>query len=106
MLPYLFGELKEKIESITTIEKIYLFGSRAKTPVKDWDKLNGKDWDIFVIAKFPIKNTEVWTRNLNYHMDLEITNNDGALNFYKNRYKLIELYPENELAVELEKLLV
>lgn len=106
VLPYLFGELKEKIEAITPIEQIYLFGSRAKIQVENWHQLDGKDWDILVIGKFPIINTHVWTWDKNYNIDLKITGPDGRDNFIKYNLPLIELYPENKLAVELEKLLV
>lgn len=97
VLPYLFGELKQKIEAISPVEEIYLYGSRARTPIEDWQKLEGKDWDIVVVCKFPIVNTRIWTTDINYHIDLKITDVVGATNFFKHKKSLIELYPNNGL---------
>ena len=93
VLPYLFGELKTKIEAVRPVEKIYLFGSRAKTPVSEWTQLEGKDWDILVIAGFPIVNTKVWTSQMGYHIDLIIRDNKNPI-YYPN---WIELFPNNFL---------
>ena len=73
VLPYIFGELKSKIEAITPVMHIYLFGSRATVPVNEWHTLEGKDWDILVACRFRITNTTVWTKALGYHIDLTVT---------------------------------
>lgn len=99
VLPYLLGELKQKIEKITPIQKIYLYGSRARMPFEKWHELQGKDWDILVICKFPIVNTHIWTTGLNYYIDLKVTNTEEAKNFFKNLKNRIELYPENHLPI-------
>lgn len=101
VLPYLFGELKQKIEAITPIQQIYLYGSRATTPVADWEKLEGKDWDILIICPFAIVNTVIWTRQLNYHIDLRVVDAVRAEQFLKHGPKLIELYPENKLPLNV-----
>ena len=100
VLPYLFGDLKKKIEAISPIEKIYPYGSRSRTPVKDWQKLEGKDWDILIVCKFPIVNTRVWTTELNYYIDLKITDPAGAASFFKYKKDEIELYPNNSLDIQ------
>lgn len=99
VLPYILHELRQKIEAITPIYTIYLTGSRAKTPVTEWDVLEGKDWDILVVCDFPIINTAVWTRDVNYHIDLVITNPKKATALLQNAQKAIELYPDNQLAL-------
>lgn len=97
VLPYIFQELKSKIEAITPVQAIYLFGSRARTPLYEWEKLEGKDWDILVVCKFPIINTAIWTTGLNYNIDLKITDPKGAENFFKHQKQTIELFPTNQL---------
>lgn len=97
VLPYLFGDLKQKIERITPIEQIFLYGSRARLPFVKWNELEGKDWDILVICKFPIINTKVWTTNLRYYIDLKVTDMEGANNFFIYNKERIELFPKNHL---------
>lgn len=99
VLPYLLGELKEKIEGITPIRKMYLYGSRSRVPFKDWNTLEGKDWDVVIVCDFKIVNTQIWTRDVNYHMDLMITDADGEKNFLNYKKTAIELYPENQLVI-------
>lgn len=97
VLPYLFGELKSKIELISPIHKIYLYGSRARKPITEWNSLKGKDWDIVIVCDFPIINTKAWTTDLNYHIDLKITDEKECLEFLKNINYQIELLPNNLL---------
>ena len=99
VLPYLLGELRQKIEAISPIENIYLYGSRARTPTQDWKNLDGKDWDILVVCKFPIINTKIWTTALNYHIDLKITDTAGTENFFKYKKHWVELYPKLRLKI-------
>jgi hypothetical protein len=99
VLPYIIQQLRQKIEAITPIHTIYLTGSRARTPVADWDVLQGKDWDVLVVCDFPIINTTVWTRDLNYHIDLVITNATKAEALLRNAQTVIELYPDNQLGI-------
>ncbi len=96
VLPYILNGLKQKIEAITRVHKIYLTGSRVRTPLDDWDKLQGKDWDILVVCDFPIINTAVWTKDLNYHIDLVITTPRKAATLLQ---KAIELYPDKQLEI-------
>ncbi|GGB80306.1 hypothetical protein GCM10007424_20520 [Flavobacterium suaedae] len=98
VLPYLFDELKSKIELISPVHTIYLYGSRARKPITEWNSLTGKDWDIVIVCDFPIINTKAWTTDLNYHIDLKITDEKGALDFFKYMNYQIELYPNNKLA--------
>lgn len=97
VLPYLFGELKENIDRITPVQQIYLYGSRARVPFEQWYELDGKDWDVLVICKFPIVNTRIWTTGLNYYIDLKITDLKGAKNFFEYNPDGIELFPVNHL---------
>jgi hypothetical protein len=83
VLPYILNELKQKIEAITPIHTIYLTGSR----------------DVLVVCDFPIINTAVWTRELNYHIDLIITNATKAEALLRNAQMAIELYPYNQLVI-------
>jgi predicted nucleotidyltransferase len=103
VLPYILNGLKEKIEAITPIQQIYLYGSRARTPITDWHKLEGKDWDIMVVCAFPIVNTNIWTSDLNYHIDLTVTTQERIDYFTKYAIPIIGLFPENELETLLMK---
>ena len=97
MLPYLLGELKEKIEGITPIRKMYLYGSRSRIPFKDWNTIEGKDWDVIIVCDFRIVNTQIWTKDSNYHLDLVVTDAEGEKNFLQHHHNCIELFPENQL---------
>lgn len=97
VLPYILNDLRQKIENITPVEKIYLFGSRAKTPLEDWHRLEGKDWDIIVQAKCKLTNTQIWTTGKNYHIDLYVVSEEQAKQLLQNTGKTLELYPCNEL---------
>ena len=100
VLPYILGELKLHIEKITPVKKIYLFGSRGRTPTDEWTSLAGKDWDIYVVTTFPIVNTRIWTHDKNYHIDLVINTEEKGKVFLNNYTKAIELFPYNELNIE------
>jgi hypothetical protein len=69
-----------------------------------WDKLQGKDWDIVVICAFPIKNTAIWTSDLNYHIDLVVTNAEGFQSFIDHKIPTIALFPNNELNLDTAKI--
>lgn len=103
VLPYILDELKEKIEQITPVYAIYLFGSRAKTPVENWHQLEGKDWDILVIAEQTLRNTHVWTTNKNYHIDLFVVSKKNKKRFIEDVGKYIELFPTNHLDRLMDK---
>jgi predicted nucleotidyltransferase len=99
VLPYILQALRQKIEAITPVRKIYLTGSRARVSVEGWSELQGKDWDILVVCDFPIINTTVWTSGMNYHIDLIITNAARAEALLRNAQNAIELYPVNQLVI-------
>ena len=103
VLPYILNDLKQKIETITPVLGIYLYGSRAKTPYKKWTILNGKDWDIMVICAFPIVNTHIWTTYLNYHIDLKVITQNKCDFFKHHQQTMIELYPNNMLEIQYKK---
>ena len=86
VLPYILGELKQHIEKITPVKKIYLFGSRGRTPTDEWKSLEGKDWDIYIVTAFPIVNTRIWTHEKNYHIDLMINTEEKGKKFLNNYY--------------------
>lgn len=99
VLPYILHDLKEEIEKITPIEKIYLFGSRARKPFDNWDTLEGKDWDIIFQTKYKIINTAIWTSARNYHIDLFVLNEKDTHSLLKSTKSFKELYPKYELEV-------
>ncbi|MFC4816252.1 MULTISPECIES: hypothetical protein [unclassified Flavobacterium] len=101
VLPYILHDLKEEIEKITPIEKIYLFGSRARKPFEEWNTLEGKDWDIIIQTKYKIINTAVWTSARNYHIDLFVLNENDTNRLLKSSKCCKELYPKYELEVTL-----
>ncbi|WP_452598024.1 nucleotidyltransferase domain-containing protein [Pontimicrobium sp. MEBiC01747] len=97
VLPYILNDLKQQIETITTVHKIVLYGSRAKTSIENWNMLKGKDWDIIVVADSPLINTEIWTRDKNYHIDLKVISKEEANTILKYLRETKILYPENQL---------
>ncbi|MFC3160217.1 hypothetical protein SAMN05443633_102458 [Chryseobacterium arachidis] len=94
VLPYILTTLKDKVEEITPVEKIFLFGSRSRVPLENWKELEGKDWDVLVQAKFKLKNAQVLV-DKNYHLDLLVLDEEKIKTYYSNNLKMI--YPENEL---------
>jgi hypothetical protein len=96
VLPYILNELKQHVEQITPVHQIYLYGSRAKTPMADWTALAGKDWDIIMVCNFPIINTHIWTTGRNYHIDLSVIGKNQATELRQYRKDLVELFPSGE----------
>lgn len=95
VLPYILHELKQYVERITPVHQIYLYGSRAKTPIQDWKRLDGKDWDIIMVCNFPIINTHIWTTAKNYHIDLSIISKQQADDLLKHKKYMVELFPSD-----------
>ncbi|MBC8756669.1 hypothetical protein H2O64_18495 [Kordia sp. YSTF-M3] len=104
VLPYILNELKQYVERITPVHQIYLYGSRAKTPIADWTQLAGKDWDIMMVCSFPIINTYIWTTDRNYHIDLSVIGKSQATELQKYRKDLVELFPNYELNINMNDL--
>jgi hypothetical protein len=101
VLPYILTRLKNKISHITAVEKIILFGSRGRLPLKKWNELQGKDWDILVQAKCKVKNAHVLVEG-DYHLDLLVLNKEHTEKFIENM-KTKELFPTNELEYLMTK---
>jgi len=99
VLPYILKDLKAKIDAITPVRAIYLYGSRSRAAPNDWRLLDGKDWDVMIVCDFPIVNAHIWTTTLNYHIDLTITTADKIKNFIERSNSFIELYPNYELEI-------
>lgn len=95
VLPYILTTLKNKIEDITAVEKIFLFGSRGRVPFENWKELEGKDWDILVQAKFKLKNSHVLVDE-GYYVDLFVLDEESIQKYYSQN-KLTMIFPENEL---------
>jgi len=95
MLPYILTSLKDKINEITTVEKILLFGSRGRLPLERWNELEGKDWDILVQAGCKLKNARVLLDE-EYHLDLLVLDENQTKKFTENMVTK-ELFPLNEL---------
>jgi predicted nucleotidyltransferase len=96
VLPYILTALKNKIEEITPVEKIFLFGSRSRVPFEKWKELEGKDWDILVQTKFKLRNAYVLVDE-NYHLDLLVLDEERIKKYYSNNLTMI--FPENELII-------
>lgn len=88
---YVLNDLKEIIEGITQVYKIYLTGSRSKYRDDGSVDLTGKDWDIMVVARNRIINTKVWTVDKGYHIDLMIRSEE-SFDLSKQPH-CVELYP-------------
>lgn len=97
VLPYILKDLKSKVDAITPVRAIYLYGSRGRLAPKDWNQLEGKDWDIVMVCDFPIVNSHIWTTTLDYHIDLTITTEYKIGNFLNSNNSVIELFPNNQL---------
>ncbi|WP_332453303.1 hypothetical protein [Chryseobacterium aquaticum] len=95
VLPYILTRLKDKINEITAVEKILLFGSRGRLPLERWNELEGKDWDVLVQAKCKLKNAKVLVEE-NYHLDLLVLDESQTKKFVENMTTK-ELFPINEL---------
>lgn len=94
VLPYILTTLKDKIEEITPVEKIFLFGSRGRVPFENWKELEGKDWDVLVQTKFKLKNAQVLV-DKDYHLDLLVLDEERIKTNYSKNLKII--FPVNEL---------
>lgn len=101
VLPYILTSLKEKINDITAVEKIILFGSRGRLPVERWNELEGKDWDVLVQAGFKLKNADVLVDE-DYHLDLLVLDKARVNELYE-QVETKELFPVNELECLMSK---
>ncbi len=95
VLPYILTTLKGKIDDITAVEKIFLFGSRGRVPFEEWDTLEGKDWDVLVQAGYRLKNAGIVV-DKDYHLDLLVMDKEQVQMFTQNM-TIKELFPINEL---------
>lgn len=95
VLPYILTSLKDKINEITAVEKIILFGSRGRLPIEFWNELEGKDWDVLVQAKCKLKNAHILVEE-GYHLDLLVLDESQLKEFCRNKITK-QLYPVNEL---------
>ncbi|GEJ47977.1 hypothetical protein [Chryseobacterium sp. ON_d1] len=96
VLPYILTTLKDKIDDITAVEKIFLFGSRGRIPFDEWNTLEGKDWDVLVQAKCKLKNAHTLL-DKDYYLDLLVLDEETIQKHYYNN-KLTMIFPENELS--------
>lgn len=101
VLPYILTTLKDKIDDITAVEKIFLFGSRGRVPFDEWNKLEGKDWDVLVQAKCKLKNAHVLI-DKEYYLDLFVLDEESINTHYSN-YKLTMIFPVDELNLLTKK---
>lgn len=101
VLPYILTSLKDRINEITAVEKIILFGSRGRLPLESWNELEGKDWDILVQAKCKLKNAHVLVEE-DYHLDLLVLDKSQTEKFIQNM-KTKELFPLNEFECLMTK---
>ncbi|MBB4807242.1 putative nucleotidyltransferase [Chryseobacterium defluvii] len=101
VLPYILSRLKDKINEITAVEKIMLFGSRGRLALERWNELEGKDWDILVQARCKLKNAAVLVDE-NYHLDLLVLDEHQVQKFTGNM-TIKQIYPVNELECLMNK---
>lgn len=101
VLPYILTSLKDKINDMTAVEKIILFGSRGRIPVERWDELEGKDWDIVVQARCKLRNAHILVDE-GYHLDLLVLDGAQTEEFTENM-TIKELFPVNELECLMSK---
>ncbi|SHL41376.1 hypothetical protein [Chryseobacterium polytrichastri] len=101
VLPYILTTLKDKIDNITAVEKIFLFGSRGRVPFADWETLEGKDWDVLVQAKCKLKNAYVLI-DKDYYLDLLVLDEETIREHY-SKNKLAMIFPENDLSYVISK---
>ncbi|UWX59773.1 hypothetical protein N0B40_15300 [Chryseobacterium oranimense] len=101
VLPYILTSLKEKINEITAVEKIMLFGSRGRLPLECWNELEGKDWDILVQTKCKLKNAHILVDKA-YHLDLLVLDENQVQKFTENMM-IKQLFPVNELKCLINK---
>ena len=101
VLPYILTSLKDKINDITAVEKIIIFGSRGRLPIERWNELQGKDWDILVQARCKVKNAGVLVSE-NYHLDLLVLDKEQVKKFCQNKVTK-EIFPTNELEFLIDK---
>lgn len=101
VLPYILTTLKDKIDDITAVEKIFLFGSRGRVPFDEWNTLEGKDWDVLVQAKGKLKNAYALI-DQDYYLDLLVLDEQTIKEHYSNN-KLAMIFPENELSSLISK---
>ena len=99
VLPYLFGALKAKIETVSPVAAMYLFGSRARLPVAQWHTLEGKDWDFYIVCDFPIVNTDIWGRDCGYYLDLVVITQVHMKRCLETDHHIQQLFPEDSLGV-------
>lgn len=95
VLSYILTTLKDKIDDITAVEKIFLFGSRARVPFEEWNILEGKDWDVLVQARCKLKNAYALL-DKDYYLDLLVVDEETIQEHYSNN-KLTMIFPENNL---------
>ncbi|MFP3595842.1 hypothetical protein [Chryseobacterium sp. SIMBA_029] len=95
VLPYILTTLKDRIDDITAVEKIFLFGSRGRIPFEEWKELEGKDWDVLVQAKCKLKNAHVLV-DKDYYLDLLVLDEEKIRTYY-SKNKMVMVFPENEL---------
>ena len=78
-------------------EKMYLVGSRGRTPLEQWGTLEGKDYDILIVTPAKITNTKIWTLTQSYYIEINCNTNYRIQSIRKNNYggdgAGIELFP-------------
>jgi len=97
VLPYLLHTLKAKVETITPVKAMYLFGSRSRVGLDQWHTLEGKDWDIYIVCDFPIVNTRIWGRDIGYYLDIVITTQKRIDTLLQANGGIKQLFPEDTL---------
>ncbi|WP_295220128.1 hypothetical protein [uncultured Chryseobacterium sp.] len=101
VLPYILTSLKDKINDMTAVEKIFLFGSRGRLPIARWNELEGKDWDVVVQAKCKLRNAHILVDE-GYHLDLLVLD-EAQTEVFTENMTVKELFPVNELECLMSK---
>jgi len=102
VIPYLQELYYNIIPKYARVGKMYLVGSRGRTTIDNWNKLKGKDWDIFVETDHLINNTtKEWGIKKGYYIEIicdkvEVINKLRQNDYYGSG-KGIELFPNTPI---------
>lgn len=104
VIPYLEYLFYEKIPLVCKPVAMYLVGSRGRTPVVDWEKLDGKDWDVLIVGPRRVNNTRLWGMDNGYYIDIVFNTPEIIERMRQNNYRGsgygIELFPNTDESVK------
>jgi hypothetical protein len=97
VMPYLYNLFYNEIPRVAKPIKMYLVGSRGRLDFNEWEKLEGKDWDLLIEFDHYIRNQK---KILNPEFNVDIMRCDTyekinhIRNFsYKGDSRGFEIFP-------------